>query len=287
MKGSPNVPVAVPQFLGGGRLPFSGGRPPLMMMERSFTVRRGFTLIELLVVIAIIALLISILLPSLSQARDRARTTVCAANLHQLGIALNTYTIEERHFPGHHRVSPNYIVWPPRLRKLLGGVTDVFNCPSADDVYWWRPIRGMWADPVRKGAYGYEPDERPLFPNSGFSYGYNDWGVREFTNPHLGLGGHVDDRNCGHCAELPVEKVLRPADMIAIADSKSDNHWDTAIDPADRDDYEWPSRRHDGGSQVLFADGHVVRMLQEDLVKPDEGMRARWNNDYRPHREWW
>src|SRR5262249_46480474 len=51
----------------------------------------GFTLIELLVAVAIIALLIAILLPNLSHARRRARTTVCAANLHALGIGLAAY----------------------------------------------------------------------------------------------------------------------------------------------------------------------------------------------------
>ncbi len=60
---------------------------------------KGFTLIELLVVIAIIALLVSILLPSLSRARELANRTACKSNVKNIGSALALYKGEYESFP--------------------------------------------------------------------------------------------------------------------------------------------------------------------------------------------
>jgi len=102
----------------------------------------GFTLIELLAVIAIIAILAALLLPALSSAKQKAWTTSCNSNLHQLGLALRMFADDNSEF---YPESGRDIYWgatdqvppfgsgkPSWMEQIFSYVsnTNAYNCPG-------------------------------------------------------------------------------------------------------------------------------------------------------------
>jgi prepilin-type processing-associated H-X9-DG protein/prepilin-type N-terminal cleavage/methylation domain-containing protein len=232
-------------------------------------LRIAFTLIELLVVIAIIAILAAMLLPALAKAKAAGQAAACRSNLRQLGIALALYADDFNGYP-YSADFRNGKLWYNIMSNYYGNQEKLLDCPAykGDKGFYWFP-----------GFIGYK----------GGSYGYNGFGTRSSGLTYvtiddiLGLGGSY---GVGTAELLPVpeKRVRMPSDMIAMGDSMfvigttTPGYLLTVTDGFKSD-----PRRHNGGSNIAFADGHSENMRNDRLVAKEEANHRRWNNDHEPH----
>lgn len=169
----------------------------------------AFTLIELLVVIAIIAILASLLLPSLARAKGGARRIVCMNNVHQLSLAMIFYVDEKSVYPPFQ--TPNsFNFWPEALLPYTRSAwtNSLYRCPD---------YKGLWAFP-KTNEWGF-PDNLALRNLRFGSYGYN--GQDEEKPYNLDLGNAYDQANAKTFVYRQVreKEVTHPADMVALGDA--------------------------------------------------------------------
>jgi hypothetical protein len=143
----------------------------------------AFTLTELLVVIGLIALLVSLLMPALGQARAAARTTGCLSNLRQMGTAWTMYLAENRgHLPEYvwsTPISPDVgwrAYWPGILEEYnVGG--DALLCPAADEPIPFKQINTGFGNVAYGWSGRWHSNGNPIRFNASLyrdgSYGYN------------------------------------------------------------------------------------------------------------------
>jgi len=100
--------------------------------------KKAFTLVEIITVVAIVGLLIAIIVPTISKARQQTRRTVCAANLRQVGTAFISYMQYNRDRMPHISKTPSIDPFPLEetvwlanvLKRHLKGHLKVLECPD-------------------------------------------------------------------------------------------------------------------------------------------------------------
>lgn len=107
-------------------------------MKHRSNIPTAFTLIELLVVVAIVAVLLSILLPSLAAGREQSKSTKCLANLHQMGLCAHMYADENR---DRYPISSSIDQHGGWIQTLLPYAQDklLYRCPSDRSDDWFNP----------------------------------------------------------------------------------------------------------------------------------------------------
>ncbi len=243
---------------------------------------KGFTLVELLVVISIIAILLSILIPSLNKARGSAQRIVCMNQLKTIGMANMLYAND---FSGIYVPAVDSTVIDPGKRswnvntaflKYMGltnnqgeatvngyKMTDKYLCPTDMQI---------------RNKYWANIDTAVTFYNK-ISYGYNmsDWTYSE-TKSGYSVSGTIGYK-AGLWRGLVANKIIKPAEKVFFTDSQdiwiTENQanyktlWDVGGSDTkkyrDKNFWQVVYYRHSEGANILYCDGRVAKKRKEEM----------------------
>ena len=255
--------------------------------KRTATRYRAFTLVELLVVIAIIALLLSILMPSLQKAREQAKRVVCKSNLRQIALGVYFYVEDYGSFPDTDNMSQFYWRWTNNL--VSPGVTLpnpytywfwVYEWGRSQEVYNF--AKSFWTEkyisnfkmlrcpsdkgdtiPVGSiGGYGDIRPQRPWIQMDVHNY-YKTFGTSYWYNCRDNMAS-LDDSVKGSLMGKNYATVRRASELIVLGDVSMTSYRNNG-NVVDR--YLWHDKKRPYAN-IVFADFHVSGIVMTN-DKPD------------------
>lgn len=251
---------------------------------------KAFTLIELLVVIAIIALLLSILMPSLQRVKKQAQAVVGISNLKQLNLGLAMYGEEYngkfwKGWLGDARADESNW-WMPSIKVYAGDISKLRFCRTA--------TRMRWKDDGTGNTPGIGWGKEPFT-----AWGYSPWldyisllrGQTECDYGSFAANGWMEDKPIGIWPPDEDSFFWRNYNKIPQAETVpflTDGQWiDTwpkpNMEPPPTENENWQGNnamyrivqnRHNGSQNMLFMDGSARKIGLKEL------WTFKWHREY-------